>query len=128
MLLTTNCLQTFYIHWKGLPLFTTMYYILSIVHEKKYVHFFGGNYDLIKLSIQTNYISKWWNIHEKLIETITTSIFYLEFKESNDNDVQFCYFSCLGQYCFRPRSMAAQNYKFLTTETNSKAFYIFRRF
>ena len=40
-------------------------------------------YDLNKLYRQT----KWWDIHEKLIETITTSIFYLKFKENNENDM-----------------------------------------
>ena len=29
------------------------------------------------------------------------------FKENNENDMTFCYFSCLGWYCFRPTSMAA---------------------
>jgi hypothetical protein len=42
-----------------------------------------------------------------LIDTITTSNFYLKFKENNENDMTFCYFSCLGQYCFLPTSMAA---------------------
>ena len=36
-----------------------------------------------------------------------TSIFYLKFKENNENDMTFCYFSCLGRYCFRPTPMAA---------------------
>ena len=36
---------------------------------------------------QTDYISNWWNIHEKIIETITTSIFYFKFKENNENDM-----------------------------------------
>ena len=31
--------------------------------------------------------TKIWDIHEKLIEIITTSIFYLEFKGSNENDM-----------------------------------------
>ena len=43
--------------------------------------------DLIQL--QTIYTSKWWDIHEKFIETITTSIFYLKFKENNENDMEF---------------------------------------
>ena len=40
-----------------------------------------------------------------MIEILTTSIFYLEFKESNDNDneMTFCYFSCLGGTVFSPR-------------------------
>ena len=62
---------------------------------------FGGKYDLIQLHRQI--------IHqnEKLIEIFTTSTFYLKFKENNENDMTFCYFSCLGRYRFRPTSMAA---------------------
>ena len=35
--------------------------------------------------IQTIYISIWWDIYEKLIETIDTTNFYLEFKVNNEN-------------------------------------------
>ena len=34
-----------------------------------------------------NYVSKWWDIQKKLIETITTSTFYLKLKENNENDM-----------------------------------------
>ena len=33
--------------------------------------------------------------------------FLSKLKENNENDMTFCYFSCLGRYCFRPMSMAA---------------------
>ena len=36
---------------------------------------------------QTTYASKWWDIHENFIDTITTSIFHLELKENNENDM-----------------------------------------
>ena len=36
--------------------------------------------------MQKNYTSKWWDIHEKFIETITTIISYLKFKENYEND------------------------------------------
>ena len=73
--------------------------------------FFGGKYDLIKylwLNIN-NFKSKWWDIQEKMIESITTSTFYLKFKENHEkeNDTISCYFSCLGWYCFLPTPMAA---------------------
>jgi hypothetical protein len=42
-----------------------------------------------------------------LIDTINTSNLYLKFEENNENDITFCYFSCLGWYCFQPMSMAA---------------------
>ena len=32
-------------------------------------------------------MSKWLDIHEKLIETINTSIFYLKFKVNNEIDM-----------------------------------------
>ena len=36
---------------------------------------------------QTNYTSKYSNFQKKLIDTITTSNFYLKFKENNENDM-----------------------------------------
>ena len=36
--------------------------------------------------MQKNYTSKWWDIHEKFIETITTIISYLKFKENYEDD------------------------------------------
>ena len=42
-----------------------------------------------------------------MTEIFTTSTFYLKFKENNKNGMTFCYFCCLGQYCFQPTSMAA---------------------
>ena len=42
-----------------------------------------------------------------MIEIFTTSTFYLKFKENNESDMTFCYFSCLGRYCFWPMSTAA---------------------
>ena len=42
--------------------------------------FFCGKYDLIHAATQTNYTSKWSNIHEKLLQIFTTSMFYLKFK------------------------------------------------
>ena len=51
--------------------------------------------------------SKCSDFQKKFIDAITTSNFYLEFKENNENDMTFCYFSCLGRYCFRPTSLAA---------------------
>ena len=46
-------------------------------------------------------------MHDKLIEIITTSTFYLKFKENKENDMTFCYFSCLSRYCLQHLSMAA---------------------
>jgi hypothetical protein len=43
------------------------------------------------------------SVHQ--IEIFTTSIFYLKPKEDNQNDMTFCYFSCLGRYCFRPKQL-----------------------
>ena len=63
---------------------------------------------------QTNHTSECLNFQKKLIDTITTCNFYLEFKENNKNDMTFCYFSCLGWYCFRPMSMAALQLLMLT--------------
>ena len=34
-----------------------------------------------------------WNLHHQHFQ------FFLRFKENNKNDMTFCYFSCLGQYC-----------------------------
>ena len=59
-------------------------------------------------------------MHDKLIEIITTSTFYLS-KEKNENDMTFCYFSCLGQYCFQPTSMAALSPLALTQLLQGKA-------
>ena len=36
---------------------------------------------------KTNYTSKCWDFQKKLIDTITTSNFYLKFKENNENDM-----------------------------------------
>ena len=58
-------------------------------------YFFGGKYDLIQLHRQIIHQND-----EKLIEIFTTSTFYLQFKENNENDMTFCYFSCLSQNCF----------------------------
>ena len=41
------------------------------------------------------------------MEIFTTSNFYLKFKENIENDMTFCYFNCLGRYCFQPTSKAA---------------------
>ena len=61
------------------------WYIICLCSEQKgHQYFFCGKYDLIQLH---SYTSKWWDIHEKFIETITTSIFYLKFKENNENDM-----------------------------------------
>ena len=49
-------------------------------------YFFGGKYDLIQQHRQIIH-KKSWDIHEKFIETITTSIFHLKFKENNENDM-----------------------------------------
>jgi hypothetical protein len=70
-------------------------------------YFFGGKYNLIQLHRQMIHQNNGIYIHEKLIEIFNTSTFYLKFKENSKNDVTFCYFSCLGWYCFRPTSMAA---------------------
>ena len=74
--------------------------------------FFQNRGDIIQggtLFKEIRYTSKCLDFQKKLIDTIsiTTSNFYLKFKENNENDMTFCYFSCLGQYCFRPSSMAA---------------------
>ena len=51
---------------------------------------------------------QWWDIHEKMIETITTRIFYLKFKENNKNymnEYAFCFDFC----CFFQPSRIGQN-------------------
>ena len=45
----------------------------------------------------TNYIWKWWDIHEKLIKIITTSICYLKSKVDNKNDMAALAF--WARYC-----------------------------
>ena len=42
-----------------------------------------------------------WNLHRPRF------FFLFKFKWNNDNDLTFCYFSCLGRYCFQPLFMAA---------------------
>ena len=57
---------------------------------------------------QTKYTSKWWDIHKKFIDTITTSIFYLNFKENNENDMA-AHGICFDFY-YRPKpSQIGQN-------------------
>ena len=60
---------------------------------------------------QTSYTSKCSNFLKKIIDTISTSNFYLKFKENNKIDILFCYFS---RHCFRPTSMAALSLSALT--------------
>ena len=46
------------------------------------------NVDLFVLkTTKTNYVSKRLYFQKKLIDTITTSNFYLKFKEHNENDI-----------------------------------------
>ena len=61
--------------------------IIEVGHVLPPISFFGDMYELIKLYVQTNHISNELDIHEKLIETITTSIFYSRFKVDNENDM-----------------------------------------
>ena len=49
---------------------------------------------------KTNYTSRCSDFQKKLIDTITTSNFYLKFKENNENDMSVCYFSCFGPVLF----------------------------
>ena len=78
---------------------TSQYAMASL--KKKLATFLFGT------ATQTNYTSKRSDFLKKLIDTITTSNFYYKFKENNENDMTFCYFSCLGRYYFRPTSMVA---------------------
>ena len=68
-------------------------------------YFFCGKYDLIQLHRQSIGTSKFWDIHEKLIETIT--IFFLK-KENNENDMN-AHAICFD-FCYQPQpSRIGQN-------------------
>ena len=64
------------------------------------LQYFFGDLFVLNSYILTNYTSKCLDFQNELIDTITTS--NLKFKEKNENDMTFCYFSFLGRYCFRP--------------------------
>ena len=55
--------------------------VVMYCHQKKWWEVWSDS------AIQTNYISKWWDINKTLIETITTSISYSKFKLNNENDI-----------------------------------------
>ena len=63
----------------------------------------------VRSDSQAKYISKCSDFQSRLIETITTSNFYLNIKENNENDMTFCYFSWLSRCCFRHTSSAAHS-------------------
>ena len=68
--------------------------------------FFGGKYDLIQLHRRIIHQNDGISMRNWL-KSSPPAYFYLKFKENNKNDMPFCYFSCLGWYCFQPMSMAA---------------------
>ena len=78
---------------------------------------------------KTNYISKCSDFQKKLIDTITTSNFYLKFKENNENDMTFVVWSGnafgprLWQLSARRRSFAgslSMYQYFLSSSLNQK--------
>ena len=75
---------------------------------------FCGKYDPIQLHRKIICTSKCSDFQKKVIDTITTSNFYLKSKENNENNISFCYFSCLRRYFCRPMSMAALSLSALT--------------
>ena len=52
--------------------------------------------------MKANYKSKWSDFQEKLIDTITTSNFYLKFKENNKNDMAAQVFGAVFYSSKRP--------------------------
>ena len=57
---------------------------------------------------KANYVSKWSDFQKKLIDTITTSNFFLKFKENNENDMA-AHAICFD-FCYRPQPIRIRHW------------------